>query len=240
MFPIRDDRPTYTPPIVTTLLIVACALVFFHELSLADAPPVRHLLYRHFYSAPLPSPRDQFINTYALIPSRLTIESLITSLFLHAGWAHIIGNMLFLWAFGRSLEDAMGHAKFLGFYLMCGVAAGLVHVLFNYYSVTPTVGASGAIAGVMGAYLLKFPRAWIRTLVVVIVFITTVDIPAWFFVIFWFVTQVFNGYGSIAQTQVSDTGTAWFAHIGGFLAGMLLVSVMGTRNRYVRRQEAGW
>jgi len=104
----------------------------------------------------------------------------------------------------------------------------------------PTVGASGAIAGVMGAYLIKFPRAYIHTLVFIIVFVTTVDIPAWFFTIFWFVQQLFNGYGSITQTQVSDGGTAWFAHIGGFLAGMLLVTMMGTRNRYVRHVENRW
>jgi hypothetical protein len=161
-------------------------------------------------------------------------------MFVHGGWMHIIGNMLFLWAFGKSLEDAMGHAKFFTFYMLCGIAAGIVHVFFNFYSRVPTVGASGAIAGVMGAYLLKFPRAYIHTLVLVIVFITTVEIPAWFFVIFWFVTQLFSGYGMITETQVSDSGTAWFAHIGGFLAGMLLVTLMGTRNRYIRRQENVW
>src|SRR4051812_12897306 len=222
MFPLRDDRPTYTAPVVTTLLIVACALVFFFELSLDD------------YS------RDYFINRYGVVPAHLRPVTLLTSMFLHGGWSHIIGNMLFLWAFGKSLEDAMGHMKFLSFYMLCGVAAGVVHVFFNYYSRTPTVGASGAIAGVMGAYLIRFPRAWIHTLVFVIFFVTTVDIPAWFFTIFWFVTQLFSGIGSVAQTQVNDGGTAWFAHIGGFLAGMLLVTMMGTRNRYVRRQENVW
>ena len=161
-------------------------------------------------------------------------------MFLHGGWMHIIGNMLFLWAFGKSLEDAMGHMKFLSFYLLCGVIAGIVQFFFSYGSHVPTVGASGAIAGVMGAYLIKFPRAWIHTLVFIVVFVTTVDIPAWFFTIFWFVTQLFSGYGSITQTQVSNGGTAWFAHIGGFLAGMLLVTIMGTRNRYVRRVENRW
>lgn len=222
MFPLRDDRPTYTPPIVTTLLIVACAMVFLHEITLDDFS------------------RNYFVEKYSIVPAHFRPVTLVTSLFMHAGWMHIIGNMLFLWAFGKSLEDAMGHGKFLSFYLMCGVAAGIVHIVFNFYSRTPTVGASGAIAGVMGAYLLKFPRAWIRTLVFIVVFVTTVDIPAWFFVIFWFVSQLFNGYGSITQTQVVDSGTAWFAHIGGFLAGMALVSMMGTRNRYVRRHDLGW
>jgi membrane associated rhomboid family serine protease len=222
MFPLRDDRPTYTPPLVTTLLIVACALVFLHEISLDDFS------------------RNYFVEKYAMVPAHLSLSTLLTSMFLHAGWMHIIGNMLFLWAFGKSLEDAMGHMKFLSFYLICGVTAGIVQFLFNYYSRVPTVGASGAIAGVMGAYLIKFPRAWIHTLVFIIVFVTTVDIPAWFFTVFWFVTQLFSGIGSITTTQLNDGGTAWFAHIGGFVSGMILVSMMGTRNRYVRRVENRW
>ena len=217
MFPLRDDRPNYTPPLVTTMLILACVFVFLHEIMLDEFS------------------RNYFMMKYSVVPARLVPLTLLTSMFLHGGWMHIIGNMLFLWAFGRSLEDAMGHGKFLGFYLLCGVIAGIVQIFFTTDPRIPTVGASGAIAGVMGAYLLRFPRAWIHTLVVVIVFITTVEIPAWFFTIFWFVTQLFNGFGSIATTQVSGGGTAWFAHIGGFISGMILVSIMGTRNRYVRR-----
>jgi len=217
MFPLRDDRPNYTPPLVTTTLILACVLVFLHEIMLDEFS------------------RNYFMMKYAVVPARLSPLTLLTSLFIHGGWSHIIGNMLFLWAFGRSLEDAMGHGKFLSFYLLCGVIAGIVQIFFATDPRIPTVGASGAIAGVMGAYLLRFPRAWIHTLVVVIVFITTVEIPAWFFTIFWFITQLFNGVGSIATTQVSGGGTAWFAHIGGFISGMILVSIMGTRNRYVRR-----
>jgi membrane associated rhomboid family serine protease len=222
MFPLRDDRPTYTPPLVTTMLILACVFVFLHEIMLDEFS------------------RNYFILKYAVVPARFVPVTLLTSLFLHGGWTHIIGNMLFLWAFGRSLEDAMGHGKFLGFYLLSGVLAGIVQLFFATDPRIPTVGASGAIAGVMGAYLLRFPRAWIHTLVVVIVFITTVEIPAWFFTIFWFITQLFNGYGSIVNTQVSGGGTAWFAHIGGFIAGMILISMMGTRNRYVRHVEDRW
>lgn len=222
MFPLHDDRPNYTTPIVTTLLIVACVMVFLHEITLDDFS------------------RNYFVDKYSIIPAHLVPATLVTSLFLHAGWMHIIGNMVFLWAFGKSLEDAMGHMKFLGFYLLCGIGAGIVHVLFNFYSRVPTLGASGAIAGVMGAYLIKFPRAYIHTLVFIVIFVTTTDVPAWFFVVFWFITQLFNGYGSIAQTHVADAGTAYFAHIGGFLAGMLLVNMMGTRNRYFPRQESRW
>lgn len=223
MFPLRDDRPVYTPPIVTTLIIIACTLVFFHELLLDD------------YS------RNYFITLYGIVPARLHLESLATSMFLHGGWSHIIGNMLFLWAFGKSLEDAMGHGKFLSFYLICGVVSGIVHCIFNYYSRVPTVGASGAIAGVMGAYLIKFPRSNIHTVIFVFIFFTTVDIPAVFILLYWFITQLFSGYGSIAHTMVSDSGVAWFAHIGGFIAGMILVNIMGTRQRYFRpRRDLYW
>lgn len=222
MFPLRDDRPTYTAPIVTTLLIIACALVFVFELMLDD------------YSL------NHFMTLYGVVPARLHLHTLLTSMFLHGGWSHIIGNMLFLWAFGKSLEDAMGHSKFLGFYLSCGVLSALIHILFNYYSRVPTVGASGAIAGVMGAYLLKFPKANIRTLVFIVVFVTTADIPAAFILIYWFIIQIYSGVGSITHTQVQNAGVAWFAHIGGFLAGMALVQLMGTRQRYYRRRDIYW
>jgi membrane associated rhomboid family serine protease len=223
MFPLRDDRPTYTAPIVTTLLIIACAFVFLFEQTLDE------------YSL------NYFITLYGVVPAHLRLETLVTSMFLHGGWLHIIGNMLFLWAFGKSLEDAMGHTKFLGFYLICGVIAGIVQVAFNSNSRIPTVGASGAIAGVMGAYLIKFPRARIHTLIFIFVFFTTVDIPAAFILIYWFVFQLFSGYGSIAQTQVTEPGVAVFAHIGGFVTGMILVKVIGTQNRYYpRRRDLYW
>ena len=222
MFPLRDDRPIYSAPIVTTLLIVACALVFFFELSLDE------------YS------RNYFITQYGVVPAHLRPVTIVTSMFLHGGWSHIVGNMLFLWAFGRSLEDALGHTKFLAFYMVCGIAAGIAHVAFNYYSSMPTVGASGAIAGVMGGYLIKFPRARIHTLIFVLFFLTTADIPAAFILVYWFVMQLFSGYGSIAHTNVTDSGVAWFAHVGGFITGMILVNLMGTRARYFPRRDIYW
>jgi len=222
MFPLRDDRPTYTAPVVTTLLIVACALVFFYELSLDE------------YS------RDYFITRYGLVPAHMRPVTLVTSMFLHGGWMHIIGNMLFLWAFGKSLEDAMGHSKFLAFYLICGVAAGIAHVALNLYTTLPTVGASGAIAGVMGAYLIKFPRARIHTLVFLFIFVTMADIPAAFILVYWFITQLFSEYGSITQTQVVNGGVAYAAHIGGFITGMILVQFMGARTRYFPRRDIYW
>ena len=222
MFPLRDDRPTSTAPIVTILLIVACVLVFFFELSLDE------------YS------RDYFINLYGIVPAHFRPRALLTSLFIHGGWAHIIGNMLFLWAFGKSLEDGMGHAKFLIFYLVSGVAAGITHVMFNGGTTLPTVGASGAIAGVMGAYLVKFPRARIHTLVFLLFFVTMVDIPAAFILIYWFVTQLFSEYGSLVRTQVMNGGVAYAAHIGGFVTGMILVQFMGVRTRHFPRRDMYW
>lgn len=222
MFPLRDDRPTWSPPVVTTLLIVACALVFFFELSLDE------------YS------RDYFITRYGLVPAHFRPATLLTSLFLHGGWTHIIGNMLFLWAFGKSLEDAMGHTKFLMFYLICGIAAGITHVVFNLYTTLPTVGASGAIAGVMGAYLVKFPRARIHTLLFFFIFFTTTDIPAFLILIYWFITQLFSEYGAITQTHVMNGGVAYAAHIGGFVTGMILVQFMGVRTRYFPRRNVYW
>jgi membrane associated rhomboid family serine protease len=222
MFPLRDDQPTYSKPVVCTLLILINVIVFLHEMQLDD------------YS------RNYFIMHYGLIPDRIRLTSLITMQFLHGGWMHIIGNMVFLWAFGRSLEDAMGSGKFLVFYLACGVAAALTQVLFTPGSTVPMVGASGAIAGVMGAYLLKFPRARIYSLVFIFIFITRMEIPALFFLPYWFLTQVLSGYGTFAYSHLSEGGTAYFAHIGGFVAGMILVQIFGTQNRYVRRGDIRW
>jgi membrane associated rhomboid family serine protease len=196
--------------------------VFFYELSLDE------------YS------RDYFINRYGLVPAHMRPFTLVTSMFLHGGWVHIIGNMMFLWAFGKSLEDAMGHSKFLAFYMICGVAAGIAHVALNLYTTLPTVGASGAIAGVMGAYLVKFPRARIHTLVFLFFFVTMADIPAAFILVYWFITQLFSEYGSITQTQVVNGGVAYAAHIGGFVTGMILVQFMGARTRYFPRRDIYW
>ncbi len=159
---------------------------------------------------------------------------LFTSMFLHGGWLHVLGNMWFLWIFGKGIEDLLGHGKFLFFYLACGIAAGFIHVLANYNSPVPTIGASGAIAGVMGAYLIKFPRASIVTLIFIFIFFTTVDIPAAFLLAFWFLIQFFSGVGSVGDSQISHGDVAWFAHVGGFLAGMVLIKIMPARQRFPR------
>jgi len=221
MFPIRDDRPKYSPATVTTLLIIANVLVFLFEWSLDD------------YS------RNHLIAKYGLVPAHFHFTTLISSMFLHGGWAHILGNMMFLWAFGRSLEDYMGHAKYLLFYLVSGAVAGLVQVFFNSDSAIPTVGASGAIAGIMGAYFVTFPRARIVT-VIFFFFIFTTEIPAVVMLGYWFLVQLVSGVGSIGYSQVAQGGTAWFAHIGGFIAGIILVNVLGTDNPQWQRRRVSW
>jgi membrane associated rhomboid family serine protease len=182
-------------------------------------------------------PEDQLnslIRLHGIVPDRFRFSMLLTSMFLHGGWMHVLGNMWFLWIFGKGIEDLLGHARFLIFYLACGVVAGLLHLFTNPYSPVPTIGASGAIAGVMGAYLIKFPRASIVTLIFIFVFFTTVDIPAAFLLIYWFLIQFFSGIGSVGESQISHGDVAWFAHVGGFVAGMLLVKLMPARNRIPR------
>ena len=222
MFPIRDTQPSYSRPIVTILIIVLNVVVFLHEFTLDE------------YS------RNYFISNYGLIPARFHASAVITSMFLHGGWLHIIGNMWFLWIFGDNIEDVLGHAKYLVFYILCGIAAGMTQTFFNAGSRLPMVGASGAIAGVMGAYLVKFPHSRIVTLVFVFFFITTIDVPAVLMLLYWFFIQIFNGIGTIGYSHLSQGGTAWFAHVGGFIAGILLVNLLGTRQKYMRRQDLNW
>jgi len=222
MFPLRDTAPSFSKPVVTIGLIAANLLVFFYEVSL-DPYSLNHL-----------------IAQYGIVPDRLHLYSIVTSMFLHGGWLHVLGNMWFLWIFGDNVEDVLGHTRYLLFYLLCGVAAALAHIYFNADSRLPTVGASGAIAGVMGAYLVKFPRARILTLVPIFLFLTTFEIPASIILLYWFAIQAVSGFGSIGYSQLSQGGVAWFAHVGGFLAGMGLVLLMGTRERYSQRRDFRW
>ncbi|MGO9261323.1 MAG: rhomboid family intramembrane serine protease [Bryobacteraceae bacterium] len=222
MFPLRDTQPSYSKPVVTILLIAVNLLVFLFEFSLDD------------YS------RNQFIAVYGLTPDNFSVLNIFTSMFLHGGWLHVLGNMWFLWIFGDNIEDILGHGKYLAFYLLCGVAAALTQTFMSLDSRVPMVGASGAIAGVMGAYMVKFPRSRIETLVFIFVFFTRIDVPAWLMLIYWFAVQFFSGVGSIGYSQASQGGTAFFAHIGGFLAGIALVNLMGARERYSRRRDLYW
>lgn len=223
MIPLRSSERTYSPATVTLLLILVNVVVFLFELTLPNEPS---------YSNPSGLSLNKLMLTYGIVPDRFHFSSLITSMFLHGGFLHVAGNMWFLWVFGKGIEDLLGHLRYLMFYLACGVVAGLAHVLLYPFSPVPTIGASGAIAGVMGAYLIKFPHARIVTLVPLFIFITTLDLPAAFLLLYWFAIQFFSGVGSVGYSQVSKGDVAWFAHVGGFVAGMLLVLFIPSRQRY--------
>ncbi|MBC8164915.1 MAG: rhomboid family intramembrane serine protease [Bryobacteraceae bacterium] len=222
MIPLRDTQPSNTRPFVVAAIIAVNVLVFLYQFSLE------------------PTFLNYFIARHGLVPNRFALTDVVTSMFLHGGWMHLIGNMWFLWIYGDNVEDVLGHNRFAIFYLACGVAAGMAHVLLNPSSRVPTVGASGAVAGVMGAYLVKFPHSRILTLVPIFVFFTTMEIPAVLMLLYWFVIQVFSGFGSIGYSSVSGGGVAWFAHVGGFVAGIALVFLMGTRERFRYRQDLRW
>jgi len=180
-----------------------------------------------------------FITAYGVIPYRFLhlftshpVELLtpLFAMFLHGGWLHVIGNMLYLYIFGDNVEDILGHGRYLVFYLLCGAASFLVQVLLQANSMVPNVGASGAIAGVLGAYILLFPRARVVTLVPIFFFFTVVEIPAFIFLGIWFLIQFASGAMTIGRTSALSGGVAWWAHIGGFLVGMLLLKLMGPRD----------
>jgi membrane associated rhomboid family serine protease len=244
--PISDENPASRTPWVTYALIAVNALAWFFELS-------RGVFESTFDYGAIPSfvlhgVRDGVLHIDELKQGVITLHqevpwpmTVLTSMFMHGGWLHIIGNMWFLWIFGDNIEDILGRGKYVVFYLACGAVAGLTQSFLTTDPRVPMVGASGAIAGVMGAYMLKFPHSRIVTLVIVIFFFTTIDIPAWVMLIYWFVTQFFSGVGSIAYSHVSEGGgVAFFAHVGGFVMGAILISVMGTNQRYTRRRDLYW
>jgi membrane associated rhomboid family serine protease len=217
MIPLRSTERVYSKSVATASIIALNMLIFLYQVSL---------------------PQDSlvlFVERWGIVPDEISghLYTLLTSMFLHGGWMHVLGNMLFLWVFGRNVEDLIGSGRFVVFYLLVGLAAGVVQVIANPYSRLPTIGASGAIAGVMGAYLIKFPRARIVTLIPIIVFITTMEIPAALMLVWWFLIQLGSGVGSLARTDYTGGGVAWFAHVGGFVAGMLLI-------RAFPRQQRRW
>ncbi len=222
MIPLKDDTPSALRPVVTISLIVSCVGVFLWQRSLDTAASRQAVAALGAVPAVLLTdarlpPDWQWIPRFA---------SPLTSLFLHGGWMHLLGNMLFLWIYGDNVEDAMGHARYLAFYLVCGVAAVFVQALSNPHSPYPIIGASGAISGVLGAYLLLFPRARVLTLVLLPFFFTTLKVQAMVLLLLWFAVQL------ISDLAVSDGGAsvAFRAHIGGFLTGMLLVPFLKRRD----------
>lgn len=213
MFPLSDVIPSRTTPFITIGLIAINALVFLHEITL----PPRAL--------------DAFIGTYALIPGYFTLPSVITSMFLHGGWMHIIGNMLYLWIFGDNIEDRLGHVLFVVFYLGCGCVAAFLQVFFNPSATVPMLGASGAIAGVMGAYFVLYPQSRVLTAVFIFFFFDLVEIPAVFFLGIWFLMQLLSGVGSLGAANASAGGVAFWAHVGGFGAGAFVGFILRARDR---------
>ena len=232
MFPIRDDQPRSSTPFINYFIIALNVVVFLFEESLKlEGPGAFEALVfqfgivpQHFARALSGSPR------YTISAAFITI---LTSMFLHYDIFHILGNMWFLWIFGDNVEDYLGHFGYLLFYLLCGVAAALTHIAINPGSAIPTVGASGAIAGVMGAYILLYPRARVLTLVVLIVFFTFWWLPAWIFLGYWFLIQfLMANASSVAVAHGAGGGVAFAAHVGGFVAGLILVKVFPQRARY--------
>lgn len=213
LIPLRSSERVYSPAKVTAGLIAANVAIFLYQVSLS------------------PRALNDFVTQWGIVPDRLNVASLVTSMFLHGGWLHILGNMLFLWVFGRNVEDLIGGTRYLALYLVCGVAAGIVQVIANPSSPLPTIGASGAIAGIMGAYLIRFPRTHIKTLFFFF-FVTTLEIPAAFLLLYWFAIQFFSGFASLAATDYTGGGVAWFAHVGGFIAGMLLIRLFPDRRKW--------
>ncbi len=216
MFPIRDTIPHRYTPIVVYILIAINFLVFMFELHLD------------------PIQRQYFFYSFGLVPLKISQTGLdfypfFTNLFIHGGWLHIIFNMWTLWIFGDNVEDRMGHGRFLVFYILCGVIANIVHYIFNAYSPVPVVGASGAIAGVMGAYFLMFPHSRIITLIPIFFFPFFFEIPAVIFLLFWFLSQLISGTLHLFMPPQIG-GIAWWAHIGGFVAGMIL-------HKFFKRKE---
>jgi membrane associated rhomboid family serine protease len=219
MIPLRDVIPSRTTPVVTVAIIVVNALVFAREYSLG--PEV-----------------NEFIIAYGLIPAAFSWATLLTSMFVHGGFLHFAGNMLYLWIFGDNVEDRMGHGRFLTFYLLCGTVAALAQTIMSPDSVVPMVGASGAIAGVMGAYFVMYPHSRIVTLLPIFFFIQLVEIPAIFFLGIWFLMQFLSGVGSIATAAGRQPagGVAFWAHVAGFVAGVGGVFLF----RRPERQSVDW
>jgi membrane associated rhomboid family serine protease len=218
MFPLYDTTRTRVFPLVNLGLILLNALVFFFEIQKT------------------PSALESFIFTWGLIPAHLladpagTWETIFSSMFLHGGWFHILSNMWVLFIFGDNVEAALGKFRYLLFYLLSGVAAALLQAYLLPTSAVPMIGASGAIAGVLGAYLILFPRSRVASLVPILFILTIVEVPAVLFLVFWFVTQLYSGLFTMQGGSAS--GIAWWAHIGGFLFGMLMVSFFRGRTTY--------
>src|SRR3954465_8121927 len=205
MLPLRDVIPSRTTPYVTVTIIILNALAWFYEVSM---------------------PREQlsvFLQLFGVVPAAFSAPTLLTSMFLHGSWSHVIGNMWYLWIFGDNVEDRLGHGRFVVFYLLCGIAAAFGQIVLDPESTLPMIGASGAIAGVMGAYFVLYPQSRVLTLIPLIIFWEIIELPAIMLLGFWFLMQLFSA-GAIAVTASSaGGGVAFMAHVAGFIMGMVAV-----------------
>jgi membrane associated rhomboid family serine protease len=218
VIPLRDVIPSRRLPVFTVGIIVLNTLAFLYELSVPEEY------------------REMFFRMYAVVPALFNWPSVFTSMFLHAGWLHFLGNMLYLWIFGDNVEDRLGHVRFVIFYLFCGAVAAVAHAAINPSSTVPTIGASGAIAGVMGAYFVLFPRSRILAVVPLFFYMEIIEVPALLFLGFWFIMQFFSGIGSLAVSgDVQSGGVAFWAHVAGFIAGIVGVAVFR-----IRKSRAEW
>jgi rhomboid family protein len=212
MIPLRDVIPSRTTPVVTVAIIALNAVAWLYELSL----PERSL--------------DALLKIYGVVPAAFQPMTLVTSMFLHGSWSHVIGNMWYLWIFGDNVEDRMGHGRFIVFYLLCGIGAALAHIAAQSTSLLPTIGASGAIAGVMGAYFVLYPHSRVLTLIPLIIVWEVVEIPAIFLLGFWFVMQLFSaGAIAVSANTAGSGGIAFVAHVAGFVLGLVGVFVFRKR-----------
>jgi rhomboid family protein len=219
VIPIRDVIPSRTTPVVTVLIILINAAVFLYQQTLGEAE------------------LTEFVYRNALVPVTFSIPAVLTSMFMHGDWMHFLGNMWFLWIFGDNVEDRVGHGRFVLFYLLCGVAAALAQVWITPASRLPMVGASGAIAGVMGAYFVMFPHSRVLTLVPIFFFIELIEVPAIFFLGIWFLLQFLSGVTSLGVARAQDVGgVAFWAHVAGFVAGVIWIFVF----RRPERQRVEW
>ena len=205
LFPYKDDNPRILVPYVTYAIISINVLIFVFQLNMGMVSS---------------SAEREFIYRFGFIPANFSIITVFTSMFLHGGISHIMGNMWFLWVFGDNVEGVLGHVKFAVFYIMCGLAATMSQLFVDPSSTIPMIGASGAIAGVLGMYMIRFPHARVHVFAFIIIFFTTFRIPAMFVLGFWFFNQLTNGLGSLGFDTTG--GVAWFAHIGGFISGVML------------------
>jgi len=222
MIPLHDDNPTTIQPVVTIGLIISCVLVFLWQLSLGPRAGQAVVFALGMIPAVL-FDQARLPPELRLVPAEMTV---LTSMFMHGGWMHLLGNMLYLWIFGNNIEDSMGHGRFIVFYLLCGICAALTQAILNPVSEIPMIGASGAISGVLGAYLLLYPHARVMVLLPLGFFVTTVYFPASLVLLMWFGLQLISS----AIVDSAGGGVAFFAHIGGFVAGMAMIPLFKYRH----------